>query len=115
MPWALQIHEEVVNWMNTLPKKEYESVLAALEALKTEGPALGRPFVDHIKSSRYRNMKELRPRGKDLRLLFAFDPKRRAIVLVAGSKTNNWQDWYKENIEIADKRFEAHLRDMEDM
>lgn len=51
--------------------------------------------MDHIKGSRHSNMKELRPRSTNLRLLFAFDPRRQAIVLVAGDKTNNWSSWYK--------------------
>jgi hypothetical protein len=61
-------------------------------------------------------MKELRPgsSGKsELRLLFAFDPERRAIVLVAGDKRGEWNNWYRRNIPIADARFDTHLRDLE--
>lgn len=85
-------------------------MLAVLDALAVDGPALGRPFVDTIKGSRYPNMKELRPRGGVLRMLFAFDPERQAVVLVAGDKSNRWTQWYRENIPIADDRFEAHVQ-----
>jgi hypothetical protein len=110
--WEVEIWADVASWLQTLHEKEYEHVVAALEALKIDGPALTRPFVDHIKTSRHSNMKELRPRGGNIRLLFAFDPTRTAVVLVAGDKTNNWTKWYRVNIPIADDRFDEHLKDL---
>lgn len=107
--WEVTIWAEVAEWLETLDTKDYEHVVAALEALQVDGPALTRPFVDHIKGSRHSNMKELRPRGGNLRLLFAFDPTRTAVVLVAGDKTDNWKKWYRDNIPIADDRFDEHL------
>ncbi|MDP2288151.1 MAG: type II toxin-antitoxin system RelE/ParE family toxin [Actinomycetota bacterium] len=96
--------------MLTLDEAEYDQVVAALQALGVDGPALGRPFVDTVKGSRHKNMKELRPRGTHIRLLFAFDPLRQAVVLVAGDKTNRWKQWYEENIPVADERFDAHVK-----
>jgi hypothetical protein len=58
------------------------------------GPNLGRPAVDSIKSSRHHNMKELRSVGGNLRALFCFDPRRTAIVLLGGDKSNDWVGWY---------------------
>jgi len=84
-------------------------VLAALNALAVDGPALGRPFADTVKGSRHANMKELRLRGGNLRLLFAFDTERHGIALVAEDKTNNWTTWYRVNIPIAGDRFQEHL------
>jgi hypothetical protein len=109
MTWGVDLHPEVANWLESLSDKDYLNVMASLDALEIEGPKLGRPFVDHVKSSKHQNMKELRPPGKHFRLLFAFDPARRAIFLVAGDKTNDWEGWYKRNIPIADKRFSEHL------
>jgi len=111
--WEIAIRAEVARWLRTLDQKEYEQVVAALEALKVDGPALTRPFVDHIKTSRHSNMKELRPRGGNIRLLLAFDPTRAAVILVAGDKTNNWTKWYRVNVPIADDRFDEHLRTLE--
>ncbi len=113
MSWGVSLHSEVSDWLLALPEKDYENIVAALDALVVDGPNLGRPFVDHIKGSKHPNMKELRPRGKHFRLLFAFDPKRRAIILVAGDKSNNWEGWYKRNLPVADKRFGEHLQDIE--
>ena len=106
--WAILLHPEVADWVDSLGEADYQQVLAVLDALAVDGPALGRPFVDTIKGSRYPNMKELRPRGGALRMLFAFDPERQAVVLVAGDKSNRWTQWYRENVPIADDRFEAH-------
>jgi hypothetical protein len=54
-------------------------------------------------------MKELRPRGGNLRVLFAFDPRRMAILLIGGDKTNRWETWYRDVIPIADKLYDEHL------
>ena len=107
--WEIVIHPIVRQWLDSLRRSDYKKVFTALEALEEQGPNLGRPFADEVKNSRYKNMKELRPRGKNLRLLFAFDPNRKAIILVAGDKTNNWIKWYEQNIPIADQRFSEHL------
>ena len=110
--WDIDLHPEVVAWLLELSNKDYENVIATIDALKIDGPNLGRPFVDHIKDSKYKNMKELRPPGRHFRLLFAFDPTRRAIILVAGDKRKDWLGWYKRSIPIADKRFDKHLNDL---
>ena len=108
--WEIVIHPIVRQWLDSLRRSDYKKVFTALEALEEQGPNLGRPFADQVKNSRFKNMKELRPRGKNLRLLFAFDTNRKAIILVAGDKTNNWIKWYEENIPIADQRFSEHLK-----
>jgi hypothetical protein len=108
--WEIVIHPIVRQWLDSLRRSDYKKVFTALEALEEQGPNLGRPFADQVKNSRFKNMKELRPRGKNLRLLFAFDPNRKAIILVAGDKTNNWIRWYEQNIPIADQRFSEHLK-----
>ncbi|MFH5822839.1 type II toxin-antitoxin system RelE/ParE family toxin [Georgenia sp. AZ-5] len=98
--------------MEALDQSSYEQVVAALELLAERGPQLGRPLVDAVRS-RHKNMKELRPGSSgrsELRVLFAFDPERRAILLVAGDKAGNWQKWYRVNIPIADDRLDEHER-----
>lgn len=93
-------------------------MIAALDVLQDDGPTLGRPLVDTLTDSRHKNVKELRPgsRGRsEVRMLFAFDPKRRAIFLVAGDKAGNWQRWYIKNIRIADERFDDHLMNLRKM
>jgi hypothetical protein len=105
--------ELVEAWLYELDQGSYEQVIAALELLADRGPQLGRPLVDTVTASRHRNMKELRPGSSgrsELRLLFAFDPDRHAILLVAGDKAGNWTTWYKANIPLADDRFDQHLK-----
>jgi hypothetical protein len=87
-------------------------ILALSLVLEEFGPQLGRPRVDTLKGSRHPNMKELRfsaARG-EWRVAFAFDPNRRAILLVAGDKAGGSERrFYRELIRKADSRFEAHL------
>ncbi|MFI5718224.1 type II toxin-antitoxin system RelE/ParE family toxin [Nocardia sp. NPDC051750] len=111
----ISLHPEVEAWYLALCVSDPHSsdlVADALNQLEHEGPAVGRPLVDRIKSSEYHNMKELRPPSAgttEIRMLFAFDPLREAIVLVAGDKSGQWQQWYREAIPLADKRFAEHL------
>jgi len=87
----------------------------AIRILESDGPTLGRPLVDTIAGSRHANMKELRPGSTgrtEIRVLFAFDLERRAILLVGGDKSENWSGWYEQNIPIADERFDDHQRQL---
>jgi hypothetical protein len=105
--------ELVATWLMDLDEDSYAQVIAALELLEERGPQLGRPLVDTVKTSRHKNMKELRPGPKgrsELRLLFAFDMERKGVFLISGDKSNDWNKWYKTNIPIADDRFDEHIR-----
>jgi Uncharacterized protein conserved in bacteria len=109
--WSVDV-ELVEGWLDALDSNSWEQVMAAIELLAELGPQLGRPLVDTIRGSRHKNLKELRPgsSGKsELRILFAFDPERRAIMLVAGDKAGNWTRWYKESVPSADDLFDEHL------
>lgn len=102
----------VEEWLMSLDHVSYERVIAALELLAERGPSLGRPLVDVVTTSRHRNMKELRPGSSgrsELRVLFAFDRSRQAILLVGGDKTDRWRTWYSESIPRADDLFDRHL------
>ena len=114
MSWIVLYHDEFDTWFNEQEEEVQDSILFSIGLLQAEGPILGRPYVDTIKGSKYPNMKELRVqhRGEPWRIFFAFDPKRRAIVLVGGNKAGGGSNWYKDNIRIADERFEEHLRTM---
>ena len=87
-------------------------ILALSRLLQEFGPQLGRPRVDTLKGSRHANMKELRVSAADgeWRVAFAFDPKRKAILLVAGDKSGvSEKRFYRRLIAKADERFYAHL------
>ncbi len=105
----------VESWLRELDQPSYELVVAALELLQERGPQLGRPLVDSVKASRHKNMKELRPGSKgrsELRVLFAFDIERNAVLLVAGDKAQNWKKWYTVNISVADDRLDEHTESL---
>lgn len=96
----------------SLSDADANRVAASFDELERRGPALGRPFVDSVKGSRHHNMKELRSIGGHLRALFAFDPRRRAVVLLGGDKSGDWKGWYARTIPLADKMYERHLRSL---
>ena len=95
-----------------LEPDDQERLTAAVELLEKLGPSLGRPLVDTLKGSRHSNMKELRP--GTVRVLFAFDPRRTAILLLGGDKSGQWKDWYVEAIPEADRLFDDHLSSLID-
>jgi hypothetical protein len=111
--------DEVAEWLAGLNDEDPGTaarVAAAIEMLSHEGPTLGRPLVDTIKGSQIANLKELRPGSsgrQKIRILFAFDPWRQAILLVAGDKSGDWQGWYDTAIKIAEGLYDEHLRSQE--
>ena len=109
--WSVEFHPSCEAWANDLDQQDAEALLAAIRILRDAGPTLGRPLVDTIKGGRHVNMKELRPGSTgrtEIRVLFAFDLERQAILLVGGDKSDDWTGWYKVNIPIADDRFAEH-------
>lgn len=93
-----------------------ESIYEAMGVLEKFGPTLGRPYVDTLNGSVFPNMKELRIQhaGNPIRVFFAFDPMRQAIVLCAGDKTGlNEKRFYKDMIRVADAEFSNHLLKLE--
>jgi hypothetical protein len=85
------------------------AVTGAIDLLEMEGPTLGRPIVDRVNGSNFHSMKELRPAGTSMRILFIFDPRRQAILLLGGDKAGNWKSWYDKNIPVAEGRYENWL------
>jgi hypothetical protein len=114
----LVITSEVGTWLDQLSKSDSRSanqVFAAFDVLEREGPMLGRPLVDSIKGSQLSNLKELRPGsagGTELRILFVFDPRRQAVLLVAGDKAGDWSRWYVKAIKEAESRYSDYLAEL---
>jgi hypothetical protein len=112
MAWEVEFTNEFLEWHDTLSAKQQQSVQAAVERLRELGPALRRPLVGPVKQSKFQNMKELIPPGGHLRILFIFDRRRRAILLIGGDKTDNWNRWYNQVAPIADRLYERHDADI---
>jgi hypothetical protein len=108
--WVILQSPEFKGWYRTSPTdEERDAIIATALRLQVDGPALRRPLSGIIKGSKFPNMKELIPPTGNIRILYIFDPKRHAIFLLGGDKTDNWVDWYKRNIPIADAIYERHL------
>jgi hypothetical protein len=112
--WEIEYTEEFETWWESLSADDQERVRAAVEILETAGPALGRPLVDTLENSRLSNLKELRPRGGHLRVLFVFDPRRVAILLLGGDKSGVFTEWYVEMIPMAERLYGEHIQQLRD-
>ncbi len=100
------------DWFAGLGQAEQAEIIAKVELVKLLGPRLGRPHADTLNGSTHANMKELRADTADcvLRIAFAFDPDRSAILLVGGDKSGvNQKRFYKQLIARADALYDAHL------
>ncbi len=115
MGWEVEFSDEFELELPLLTRAVRVELVAYAGRLEEFGPSLGRPSVDTLDGSKFSNMKELRFNADNgvWRVAFAFDPKRKAIILVAGDKAGLWdkaeKKFYKELIRVADERFEAHL------
>ncbi|MEV5744205.1 type II toxin-antitoxin system RelE/ParE family toxin [Microbispora rosea] len=117
----MKVTDEYAAWFRALLKEDLDSaiqVAQAVAALREEGPTLGRPLVDRLKGSSLHHLKELRPgsRGRsEIRIIFAFDPTRAALLLLGGDKAGNWNRWYKENIPLAIRLYIDYTSDEEEL
>jgi hypothetical protein len=112
MIWNIDFHLDFYSEFIELPDEVRLELLAKVSLLEVFGPNLKRPHVDTLNGSTHANMKEIRFRAADgvWRVAFAFDPRRCAILLVAGDKSGSSEKrFYRQLIEIADARFNDHL------
>ena len=110
--WQIETTDRFDDWFADLDKDGQAEIIAKVELLGLLGPRLGRPHADTLKDSKHANLKELRADTASavLRVAFAFDPKRTALLLVAGNKAGVGQRrFYKQLIAQADELFDAHL------
>lgn len=115
MSWTVALHEAFDPEYEALPLAVQDAIVAASTLLMELGPLLGRPHVDTLAGSRHANMKELRFRAENGAWRVAFDPERRAVLLVAGDKAGVAQKrFYKGLIAKADSRFDAHLETLKE-
>jgi hypothetical protein len=111
--WEVIFHDDFYAEFQSWSEPTQDAVFSTLGKLGLFGPSLGRPSVDTLKGSEFSNMKELRvdAEGGVWRIAFAFDPRRRAILLTGGNKTGISKDrFYRPLIRVADERYKRHLR-----
>lgn len=113
MPWDVEFTDEFEAWWSGLTEQEQIKIAAAVRALEELGPNLPFPLSSGVNGSRHEHMRELRVQvqGRPYRVLYAFDPRRTAILLIGGDKTGD-ERWYEVHVPIADRLYERHLEQL---
>lgn len=114
MPCEVEFTDEFEDWWNNLDEGEQATVDAYVRMLEEFGVALGFPYSSDIKGTVVSRLQELRPqhKGRPLRVIYAFDPRRMAILLIGGDKTSNSR-WYDEFVPVAERLYREHLNHLE--
>lgn len=112
--WEVEHTDEFREWYDKLDETTADDVGVAIDKLVEVGPTLGRPLVERIHTSKYQNMKELRVKvkGRHVRILFMFDPRRHAVLLLGGDKTGEWNSWYAVQVPRADSLYDSYLEQL---
>jgi hypothetical protein len=113
MVYEVEFTDEFGTWYEDLSAAEQEDIARVVEMLGASGPMLSFPFSSGIATSKFSHMRELRIQhgGRPYRVLYAFDPRRSALLLLGGDKTGN-DRWYEIMIPKADALYERHLREI---
>jgi hypothetical protein len=115
MRWEVEGTDEFALWFRSLSGTEQEDVAAVVDLLECKGPRLPFPYSSAIWGSRHGHMRELRIQhaGRPYRVLYAFDPRRSAILLLGGDKTGD-DRWYERQVSVANRLYDEHLKILED-
>ena len=111
--WEVEVTDDFKVWWNGLTEAEQISVVRAVSLLEERGPSLPFPFSSKVKSSKHPAMRELRIQhyGRPYRVLYIFDPRRVAILLLGGDKTGD-DRWYEQNVPVADRLYDQYLSEI---
>lgn len=111
MAWDVEYSYEFGEWWEALTEEEQIDIDASIGLLENKGQLLGFPYSSGIQGSKHGHMRELRiqHKGGPYRVLYAFDPRRVAILLVGGNKGGD-DRWYDKHIPIADRLYDEHLK-----
>jgi hypothetical protein len=114
MAWDVEVTEEFEVWWDGLNEAEQEDVAAVVILLEEKGLHLGFPHSLNVRSSQFGQMRELRiqHKGEPYRVLYAFDPRRVALLLI-GSYKGGDDRWYEKYVPLADRLFADHLQELE--
>lgn len=115
MAWDVEVTDEFKALWNGLTEAEHISVERAVLLLEERGPHLPFPYSSKVKGSRHSAMRELRVqhRGYPYRVLYIFDPRRVALLLLGGDKTGD-ERWYEKNVPLADRLYDNYLSEIEE-
>lgn len=115
MTWEVEYTDEFGDWYKDLTESEQDSIDRNVYLLEQFGPTLSDRYSKPVVTSRYTHMRELRVQhgGEPIRVLYAFDPRRVALLLLGGNKTGD-DRWYEKSVPRADELYEQHLRELAD-
>ncbi len=113
MSWEVEYTDEFGQWWLGLSPRQIDAVTAIVNLLMERGPHLPYPYSSGILSSRHGVMRELRVQsgGRPIRIFYAFDPRRTAILLIGGDKTGN-DRFYNEYVPLADDLYSEYLNEL---
>jgi hypothetical protein len=113
MVWDVEYTDEFGGWWTELDETQQDRVVATVKLLASHGPALPFPHSSGIQGSRHTHMRELRVQsgGNPLRVFYAFDPRRTAILLIGGDKTGK-DRFYEDYVPLADDLYDAYLAEL---
>ena len=113
--WNVEYTDEFAEWWTGLSDSAQDSISVTVELLMEHGPRLRYPHSSDVKGSRHGRMRELRIQsgGDPIRIFYAFDPRRTAILLIGGNKRGD-DRFYGTHVPIADKLYDEHLKEIRD-
>jgi hypothetical protein len=113
MAWNVEYTDEFGEWWHGLSNAQQEDISAVADVLMERGPDLPFPYTSNVNASRHGHMRELRVQssGNPLRVFYAFDPRRSAILLIGGDKTGD-KRFYKRMIPVADRLYDEHIEEL---
>lgn len=114
--WEVEFTETFEQWWLELTEQEQDDVTAVVELLQEKGVHLPFPYSSGIEESKFSHMRELRiqSHGDPIRVLYAFDSRRVAILIIGGNKTGKEKQFYEKYVSLADKLYEEHLENLKE-
>lgn len=111
--WDVEVTDECKAWLETLAEADFDAVDYSVDLLAAHGPQLGHPHSSKIAGSRHAHMRELRVQagGRPIRIFYAFDPRRAAILLIGGDKTGD-KRFYEKFVPAADDLYDVYLQEL---
>ena len=113
--WDVEGTDQFAAWLGELTPPQRRAVVRVVDMLVERGPSLGYPHSSGIRSSRHSHMRELRAQsgGNPIRVFYAFDPRRFAILLIGGDKTGD-NRFYEQYIPIADRLYDEYIEELQE-
>lgn len=115
MSWNVEYTNEFGDWWAKLAEREQEDITAAVELLAEHGPELRFPYSSGVAGSHHGHMRELRIQsgGQPVRVFYAFDPRRTAILLIGANKTGD-DRFYERFVPLGDRLYDEHLKELKE-